>query len=285
MDIRFALSAAEGQQSWWAVSAKRPFEISIALDFQGPQPNAFGLSAARAEAVEAGNFVGDTRRGGSANCFDVWLNPHGNGTHTECVGHILDQNVHIASCLHDSWIPATLLSVPLRTLGECGEFYPAPHDSADLVISRAALCEVWEACCGEANDEAWSQGLVLRTLPNDESKRSRCYSGQNPPYLTTNAMRWCMEKGVRHLLVDVPSVDREQDDGQLLNHHLFWSVPPGQHNVEGEPSTQTITEMVYVDTQVEDGLYLLELQIPPFLLDAAPSRPRLWPARCLTDDE
>ena len=38
--------------------------------------------------VVAGDFVGSTASGGPVNFFNIRVNPHGNGTHTECVGHI-----------------------------------------------------------------------------------------------------------------------------------------------------------------------------------------------------
>ncbi|MEO8041593.1 MAG: cyclase family protein, partial [Acidobacteriota bacterium] len=44
-----------------------PLDISIALNFNGDQPNAYGVEPARSEPCEAGEMVGDTRRGGSCN--------------------------------------------------------------------------------------------------------------------------------------------------------------------------------------------------------------------------
>ena len=34
--------------------------------------------------------------------------------------------------------------------------------------------------------------------------------------------------------------------------------------------------MIYVDEKIEDGKYLLNLQIPSFVSDAAPSRPLIF---------
>ena len=42
---------------------------------------------------------------------------------------------------------------------------------------------------------------------------------------------------------------------------------------------RTITEMIFVDDAVDDGPWILDLQIPPFMLDAAPSRPILFALR------
>jgi hypothetical protein len=38
----------------------------------------------------------------------------------------------------------------------------------------------------------------------------------------------------------------------------------------------TITELIYVPDGVEDGLYLLNLQVPNLRTDAVPSRPVLY---------
>jgi len=71
-------------------------------------------------------------------------------------------------------------------------------------------------------------------------------------------------------LLDLPSVDREQDDGKLAAHHAFWDFP---HVID---RCRSITEMIYVPDEVLDGDYLLELQVPHFINDAAPSRPVLY---------
>jgi hypothetical protein len=89
-------------------------------------------------------------------------------------------------------------------------------------------------------------------------------------------MRYLRELGVRHLLVDLPSVDREHDEGRLAAHRVFWEVEPDVHDVPLPFSTRTITEMVFVDDEIDDGIYMLNLQLPAFQLDAAPSRPILY---------
>jgi hypothetical protein len=40
---------------------------------------------------------------------------------------------------------------------------------------------------------------------------------------------------------------------------------------------RTVTEMIHVPRELDDGRYLLELGVADFALDAAPSRPRLYP--------
>jgi len=89
-----------------------------------------------------------------------------------------------------------------------------------------------------------------------------------------------VDLGVQHLLVDLPSVDRPLDEGKMTTHHIFWGVPEESHEVDPKNhSKKTITEMIYVANEVEDGQYFLNLQIPNFVADATPSRPVLYKLR------
>ncbi len=248
-----------------------PHDISIEVQFGGEQPNAFGIDRAVAEPYRVGDWVGDTREGGSVNCFVVTLCPHGNGTHTECVGHIVDERVAIADILQDTLMPAWVASVPTTQIGGVEERYAAPHDPNDPVVTKAHLEHALQDC------PDFVSALVIRTLPNELSKRHAMFSGNNPPFLSTDAMEWVRARGFRHLLVDFPSVDREDDGGALPNHRIYWDISAGSRAVAARPSTRTITEMVYVDEALRDGLWALVIQIPHFALDAAPSRVRLFP--------
>jgi hypothetical protein len=90
-------------------------------------------------------------------------------------------------------------------------------------------------------------------------------------------MRFIVESTVKHLLVDLPSIDRLYDKGKLSNHRIFWQVEPDKFEVnETTRINSTITELIYVPNEVEDGEYLLNLQIAPLESDAAPSRPIIF---------
>lgn len=248
-----------------------PHDISTRLEFDGPQPNAFGIDHATAAPYRVGDWVGDTRAGGSVNCFVVTLCPHGNGTHTECVGHIVDERVAIADILEDTLTPCWVATVPAEPIGWTDDDYAAPHEADDVVVGQAALEEALVGC------PDYVTTLVIRTLPNPPGKRHAEFSGHQPPYLTSDAMRLIRARNVKHLLVDFPSVDREDDGGALPNHRIFWDVAPGAREFENVPSAHTITEMVFVDDAISDGLWSCSIQVPHFVLDAAPSRVRLFP--------
>ena len=74
---------------------------------------------------------------------------------------------------------------------------------------------------------------------------------------------------IKHLLIDLPSIDREKDSGKLNAHKLFWGFPDTiRHGC-------TITELIYADPIIIDGYYLLNLQFAPFENDAT-SQPVLF---------
>ena len=114
------------------------------------------------------------------------------------------------------------------------------------------------------------EAIVIRTIPNQKDKKTMQYSNTNWPYLTQDAIAYLVKKGVKHLLFDQPSVDREKDGGELSSHHTFWNT---NGNIRKDA---TITEFIYVSNKVDDGCYMLNLQIAPFENDATPSKPILY---------
>jgi kynurenine formamidase len=120
------------------------------------------------------------------------------------------------------------------------------------------------------------EALIIRTLPNSESKKHKNYSKTNPPYLLEEAATFIRESGIKHLLIDLPSVDREEDEGRLLAHKAFWNVKDVNQVNDDARFNCTITEMIYVDEKVKDGSYILNLQFASFENDASPSKPVLY---------
>lgn len=258
--------------STWRVDTVAAAELAIPLDFHGDQPRAFSMPAAGADAVVGDGFVGDTRQGGSVNCETVELIPHGNGTHTEGVGHITEQRVAVGDTAAEPLIPATLLTVTTRRLGDVDESYAGENDPDDRVICAADL----QRAHSRADvDEAFLAAVVIRTADIDTGPGTD-FSGTNPPYLTAQAVCWLRDVGCEHVLVELPSIDREHDGGIVPNHYRFFGVEPGEEPGD-ESRRRTITEMIRVPDDVDDGAYVLSLRFPRFVLDAAPSRPVLYP--------
>lgn len=256
----------------YQIDARNPLDISIPLDFNGAQPNAFDVPAAVSEPCETGDFIGDTRRGGSCNFETYNFIPHCNGTHTECVGHITNERIFVRDCLKDSFIPATLASVTPENAARTSETYAVKLNVEDNLITEKVLRSALKN-----GDADWLSALIIRTLPNDDGKKTRRYMEKSPPFFSTEAMRFIVERGVKHLLVDLPSIDRTFDEGKLSNHRIFWNVAAESRQIkETSAVDHTISELIYVPDKISDGAYFLNLQIAAFNADAAPSRPLLF---------
>ena len=255
----------------YSADLENPIDIAIAVTGAMPQLIAYGVPATRMEPLRAGNFIGSVAKGGSANCETVFFAPHCNGTHTESVGHIGEKPFTIREALQDTLMPATLATITPAPAATCGErYHPAPK-IGDMMITRKALSSALQM-----RDPSLLKALIIRTTPNLESKKTMNYDREQPPFFSLEAMDYIVELGVDHLIVDMPSVDRLNDDGHLAAHHIYWGVSGGSHDLGDFPSMKTITELVYVPDRVKDGLYLLNLQVAAFESDAAPSRPVLF---------
>lgn len=261
----------------WRFDAKDPIDISIPLIFNGPQPNAYGVPAAASEPCVSGDLIGDTRRGGSCNFEKYTFIPHCNGTHTECVGHVTRERISVRDCLQDVLIPARLITIGPRYAADTDETYSISIDGGDRLITREQLQSTTVNRFANGAVRSRHEALIIRTLPNDDRKLTRQYSDVVPPYFTTEAMQFIVESGFAHLVVDLPSIDRLYDEGKLSNHRIFWKIEPGSFEAsERTRRKSTITEIAYIPNKIEDGEYLLNLQIAPFAADASPSRPLLF---------
>ncbi len=232
------------------VDLSKPMDLSIVIRASKQNVNAWYLSEPKIEPVKNGDWVGKVSKGASTNFNTITFNPHGHGTHTECVGHITSEFYSIHTTLTKFFFVAEVISIQPEKKG------------GDLVITKH---QIKNAIASE-NLEA----LIIRTLPNTKEKRNTQYSHTNWPYLTQEAATYIRELGIAHLLIDLPSVDKEKDDGKLLAHKAFWNHP------EATRYQATITEMIYVDSEINDGQYLLNLQIASFNNDAAPSKPIIY---------
>ncbi|AKQ47192.1 metal-dependent hydrolase [Rufibacter radiotolerans] len=234
----------------------QPLDISLPLAPGLDNVNCFWAEPVQIETIRVGDYVGSVALGGSTNYQRVHLTPHGNGTHTECYGHISpDPAATLDKCLNRFLFVAQLVSVT-----------PQPQDNGDLVVMAQDVLS-------KLSLENLPEALVLRTLPNSLEKRTAHYSGTNPTYLEPALAEFLAANGIEHLLLDLPSVDREEDGGQLLAHHAFWQYPANTR------VHATITELIFVPDAVEDGWYLLNLQVTSLVLDASPSKPVLYALR------
>ncbi|MFT5857997.1 MAG: arylformamidase [Flavobacteriaceae bacterium] len=235
------------------IDTSEPLDLAIPLVNSDENPTAWYVEPPVFEPVRTENYTGSIKEGGNVNFRNISFNPHGHGTHTECLGHITQQVHSVNQVLTTFFFEAELVSIlPRRVAQKNGEIdFVITPDQIDLKKFKG-------------------KALVIRTLPNDASKNSRQYSSSNPPYFDVSCVKKLLAAGVEHLLIDLPSVDRESDNGKLVFHHAFWEVPKNPN------FKRTITELIYVDNSILDGNYILNLQMAAFNNDAAPSRPVLY---------
>lgn len=231
-------------------------DCSLPLKASNENPTAWYVNAPSIEPVRANGWVGAVNEGGSVNFRDISFNPHGHGTHTECLGHITPEVHSVNGLAANLFYSAELITVdPEICINEDG--------LEDRVITAASLN-------GRLNG-MHVEAVLLRTLPNASTKQQQQYSDTNPCFCDVDVIPLLNQAGVIHFLIDTPSVDREKDGGKLVFHHAYWGVPGNKR------FDRTITELIYVSDEVEDGAYLLNLQTAPFVNDATPSRPVLYP--------
>ena len=234
----------------YTIDLTQPLDISIPFRDGEHGTSAWGREPASVQPYTSESFIGSVVAGASVNFNDIHFNPHAHGTHTECYGHIT-REVHSVNRIFRKFFFYT----------EVITIAPEKYQD-DFVISKKQLRYALRNRKREA--------LVIRTLPNTRQKLKQDYTASNPPYLLEETAAYLAEVGIEHLLIDLPSVDKENDYGALLAHRAFWDM-------EGKIRKKaSITELIFVRNEIPDGTYFLSLQLGPFENDAAPSRPVLY---------
>ncbi len=232
------------------IDLSSPLDISIPLRNGEDNVSAWYIDAPEISPVRFDNWVGSVKEGGDVNFNNIRFNPHSHCTHTETAGHITEKIHSIHKKLNQFFFLAEVVTIP-----------PEEHDG-DFIISKRLL----QFALGNKKRDA----IVIRTMPNAKDKKSMKYDHTNPPFLNEAAAIYLRTKGIKHLLIDLPSVDKEKDDGKLVAHNAFWDTS-GELRLDA-----TITEFIYVKNSIQDGTYFLNLMVAPFENDAAPSKPVLY---------
>jgi kynurenine formamidase len=206
---------------------------------------AFFAPDAHFDPLKIGAFIGSLEAGGACNCEWVHVLPHCHGTHTETIKHILNDGPNISEIEIPTLMLADLVTVNPEIVGE------------DSIIKQINF------------PEKSAQALVIRV----ELVEATSFSGKNPPFFNAEVLNIAAQKGYQHLLVNLPSVDQEEDGGKLLAHKAWWSFP------ETPRTDCTITELLSIPDFVEDGVYLLNLQVPQIETDAVNSSVVIFPVK------
>ena len=230
----------------------KPMIASFSMNNGTNNPNAFHLPFPSFVPFGMGDFIGSTKKGGPVNCEILTLAPHGNGTHTECVGHIAKETYTIAQTFKSFHAFGALITVK-----------PEQQRNGDVVISRSQLEQALQG-------KIIPQALMIRTQNSSSDLGNTIWSGNNPPYFSADAMELLAKLSIQHVLTDLPSVDPEEDGGALAAHHAFWQYPHATR------TNATITEMLFIPDDVKDDYYLISFGIAPLQSDASPSTIQLY---------
>lgn len=234
----------------YSINLSKPIDISIPLRDGTENVSAWYLDPPKIFPVRSEDWVGCVKEGGDVNFNNIHFNPHSHCTHTETAGHITETVHSINQHLNQFFFLAEVVTIP-----------PEKQED-DFVITKRQL----QFALGNKKRDA----IVIRTLPNLDDKKNTNYSHTNPPYLLEEAAIYLREKGIKHLLIDMPSVDKEKDEGRLSAHNAFWDTE-GKLRLDA-----TITEFIFVPNSVEDGTYFLNLMVAAIENDASPSKPVLY---------
>ena len=235
----------------WKADLSKPLDISISMgNDKKAKVNCYFATPFQANPVKADSWEGSVKTGFPVNFYDIAINPHGNGTHTECFGHLSVEMQSVSDQLKEYHFISQLISISPSEI------------NGDLVFTLSDIEHI------EFIPKL--KGLVIRTLPNESTKLFANYSGANPPYFDAALIAHFNAMGITHIIIDLPSIDKESDGGLLAGHRAFWN------NGSPDRLNCTITELVYIDNSIKDGLYLVNLQLAPIELDASPSRPVLF---------
>jgi arylformamidase len=132
----------------------------------------------------------DKRSGNSVNLTTLTMSAH-TGTHADAPWHYLETGEHPAELPLEKYIGAAHVVTLAR---EHGGIVPADFDGRDLTGMQRLLIHTWVS---DLPDEQWPYEF---------------------PYPTLELIDWLAAQGVVLLGVDMPSMDRF-DDEQLVCHH------------------------------------------------------------------
>ena len=205
--------------------------------------------------IKNGDFIGSVNKGGAVNFREILINPHGNMTHTESVGHISKEEINVNKLLKTNNFLAQLITIkPQKIINK-------NKKEVDQIIS---LKQIKNKIIPNI------QALIIKTQNNYNELTKKNYNHTNWPFLAESSASYIRSKGIQHLLIDQPSIDKEFDEGKLLAHRAFWNYP---NEID---SKKTITELIGIPNHVKDGRYLLNLTLANIENDAVPSRPIIY---------
>lgn len=222
--LSLAMNDIHGESHWFALGEPLPVSRIVGFGAEGRSPNAFGLPLPERKTLEnPGVFVADVERGGSCNVSLLEYCPHG-VTHMETSAHVLGASARPPQ-VRD--IPAGFLSGTVFLMDLSAD----PGKPGSLIA--------WETV--RAKLETITFPITILAIKTHASllEESYDFSGKNFTALSPEAAKGihdylfppkgsggkAPETRINCLILDLPSIDPEQDGGKLAAHRCFFGLP------------------------------------------------------------
>ena len=239
------------------VNLNNPIDLALTSKVKNSF-KAWYVDEIKINSIKNDDFIGSVKDGGAVNFREILINPHGNMTHTESVGHISQKEINVNKLLQTHHFIAQLITIKPQKISINNK---KGKKEVDEIIS---LNQIKNKILPNI------QALIIRSQKNYDELTNKNYSHTNWPFLAESSAAYIRNKGVQHLLIDQPSIDKEFDEGKLLAHRAFWNYP---NEIDLK---KTITELIGIPDHIKDGRYLLNLSLANIENDAVPSRPIIY---------
>ena len=239
------------------VNLNNPIDLALTSKVKNSF-KAWYVDEIKINSIKNDDFIGSVKDGGAVNFREILINPHGNMTHTESVGHISQEEINVNKLLQTHHFIAQLITIKPQKISINNK---KGKKEVDEIIS---LNQIKNKILPNI------QALIIRSQKNYDELTNKNYSHTNWPFLAESSAAYIRNKGVQHLLIDQPSIDKEFDEGKLLAHRAFWNYP---NEIDLK---KIITELIGIPDHIKDGRYLLNLSLANIENDAVPSRPIIY---------
>jgi kynurenine formamidase len=253
----------EHNNKLYQINSRDGISISIPMNFNDDNnPKFYDETNPKKEFYTYNDIEYNVNNNAGCNVPLVKFNVHCSGTHTETASHVFSDADSIGNLLDLNFLPAVLIS--LNPESNLDDKYHSTITLDDRIISKEMLKE------SLASETEFIDCIIIRTLPNSEDKKNKNYNNSSHPFLSNDAVYFLKDKGVKHIIIDTPSIDKSDDGGQLKNHKIFFLDDDKTIN------KNTVTELAYIPDTCIDGRYFVCIGFPNFQLDAAPSNPVIY---------
>ena len=246
------------QGSLWEVRAQNTWvNVSRTIDPNRSSSGAFYLDKPSSETVEfPGQFIGDVDRGGSCTVSYLTFCPH-NVTHIETSAHVLSPDCS----------PPTVADLENAAL--IGKLFLI--DLTHLDTSYTAKIEVEHVKPHLDTLDQQINFIAIKTK-SSELPETFDFSGRGFMALNQEAAQYmhdfkCQGQHVSGLVLDLPSIDQESDEGKLLAHRAWFGLPSSGHLADDQEK-RSLIELAYFN-ELAQGYYNIHISPPNFRTDAA----------------